>query len=553
MVSKYEARLELYKRGELEGEQKKVFDELNRRGQLDIQQKKPERTISQRLLNLATLLQTPAAAETLRKQMPNVGIKETAEDIATVAPYTIGMVPGIAPAVTGVSETTLGLLEGQKPKEAIKRGVTAAGTEAALGGFGKPIKLAKEVPVIGKVLEKGVLGLAGEKTGQVSEKIGKKTLDLLTRFATKEDKNILNIAKAKPLTTAIKQQDNASLAADISQIRNDLINKQEVEYKQAFDKLPQGLLNKKIQTQELAEYIFNPQNNIDVIEIFNEIRTKRPKGVLFDEKILEDVFSGMPVTVDELRKTNSVIGGVLRDVDLRPDTKSRIRKIKKQIQGLMGTEKSIKEINNRYAKQAEQIELLEQNFMRKVLGRNKDTVLVGDESKINTYIADKQKGMKEKQRTKTFKDDILEKIDTELKLKGQQNLQNIYEANAVQRSIGESIAKETGIAQTIGPFGLIGLYKTLMGDPTVLASVLGIAGAKKGIQSEKVAKKLLETSQKTQQKNLINVPKSILETGSTIKRILSKTAGQQLARQQIERNPDGSITRESQNQIQGER
>jgi hypothetical protein len=553
MVSKYEARLELYKRGELEGELKKVFDELNRRGQLDIQQKKPKRKISERLINLATLLQTPAAAETLRKQMPDVGIKETAEDIATIAPYTIGMVPKIAPAVTGVSETTLGLLEGQKPKEAIKRGVTAAGTEAALGGFGKPIKIAKEIPVIGKVLEKGVLGLAGEKTGQASEKIGKKALDLLTRFATKEDKNILNIAKAKPLTTAIKQQDNASLAADISQIRNDLINKQEIEYKQAFDKLPQGLLNKKIQTQELAEYIFNPENNIDVIEIFNEIRTKRPKGVLFDEKILEDVFSGMPVTVDELRKTNSVIGGVLRDVDLRPDTKSRIRKIKKQIQGLMGTEKSIKEINNRYAKQAEQIELLEQNFMRKVLGRNKDTVLVGDESKINTFIADKQKGMKEKQRTKTFKDDILEKIDTELKLKGQQNLQNIYEANAVQRSIGESIAKETGIAQTIGPFGLIGLYKTLMGDPTVLASVLGIAGAKKGIQSEKAARKLLEFSQKSQQQDLINVPKSILETGSTIKRILSKTAGQQLARQQIERNPDGSITRESQNQIQGER
>ena len=297
MTSKYEARLELYKRGELEGEQKKVFDELNRRGQLDIQQKKPKRTISQRLLNLATLLQTPAAAETLRKEMPDVGIKQTAEDIATVAPYTIGMVPGIAPAVTGVSETTLGLLEGQKPKEAIKRGVTAAGTEAALGGFGKPIKIAKEVPVIGKVLEKGVLGLAGEKTGQVSEKIGKKTLDLLTRFATKEDKNILNIAKAKPLTTAIKQQDNASLAADIGQLRKDLIYKQEDEYKKAFNALPQNLLNKKVKTDKLAEFIFDPENNIDVIEIFNEIKSKRPKGVLFNEDILEDMFSGMPIQI----------------------------------------------------------------------------------------------------------------------------------------------------------------------------------------------------------------------------------------------------------------
>lgn len=553
MVSKYEARLELYKRGELEGELKKVFDELNRRGELDIQQKKPKRKISERLINLATLLQTPAAAETLRKQMPNVGIKETAEDIATIAPYTIGMFPKIAPAVTGVSETTLGLLEGQKLKKAIERGGKAAATEAALGGFGKHIKIAKEIPVIGKVLEKGVLGLAGEKTGQASEKIGKKALDLLTRFATKEDKNILNIAKAKPLTTAIKQQDNASLAADINQIRKDLVYKQESEYKKAFNELPKNLLNKKVETEKLAEFIFDPQNNIDVIEILNEIKSKKPKGVLFNEDILEDMFSGMPVTIDELRKTNSVIGGVLRDVDLRPDTKSRIRKIKQQIQQLMGQEGSIKEINNRYAKQAEQIELLEQNFMRKVLGKNKDTVFVGDESKINTFITDMQKGMKEKQRTKTFKDDILEKIDTELSLEGKQNLQNIYQANAVQRSIGESIAKETGIAQTIGPFGLIGLYKTLMGDPTVLASVLGIAGAKKGLQSEKAARKLLEFSQKSQQQDLINVPKSILETGSTIKRILSKTAGQQLARQQIERNSDGSITRESQNQIQGER
>ena len=167
--------------------------------------------------------------------------------------------------VTAASETGLGLLEGQPIKTALKRGATAGGIEAALGGLGRPIKALSKVPGVGKIAESGILGAVAEKgmkgIGKVAEKgkrmggkVGKQTLKLLTKYATQADKEVLDFAIKNPkYTKDIAYTENIDLALDLTEKIKNLRKKSTADYKKGFKSIPAKDKRKPIKTKNIGQ------------------------------------------------------------------------------------------------------------------------------------------------------------------------------------------------------------------------------------------------------------------------------------------------------------
>ena len=144
-----------------------------------------------------------------------------------------------------------------------------------MGGFGKPIKAFSKVPGVGKIAESGILGAVAEKgikgIGKGTEKgksigagIGKRALELLTKFATKADKNVLDFAIKNPkYTRDIAYTENIDLASDLTERIKDLRKKSTADYKKGFESISVKNKQKPIKTKNISKYIFNQKENLD--------------------------------------------------------------------------------------------------------------------------------------------------------------------------------------------------------------------------------------------------------------------------------------------------
>lgn len=483
----------------------------------------------------------------VESQFPTVGltrekdIKEELRNVATLAPYAAGVGTAskvIPPVVTGVSEAGLGLLEGQELKDALSRGVISGATEA---GIVKGVdELTKGVKKVADPIKKSL------------PKIKEKALDFLTEFATKADKNVLKAVKQKPMLTEIKQRDNLEFADEIKKKYDDLKLKRDLEYEKKLELIPQSTLNKQAPTFDFYRYFFDPKNKIDESEVKSILISKRPRAVLFNEEIIDKLFKAQPITIGEIKELNSLFGNVVRNVDLQSEDKRIIGGLKSQLVNILD-QTPFKDINKEYSKKSAILDSIENNFLKPKIRQNKASGLIGNEQSAQTLILDKIKDLKENVRTKETKEKILQTLDKELGLKGKSKLTNILESTAAQRHIEEQIAKEVGLGQSIGPFGLIGLYKTLTGDPSTLATVGGLFGGKKFIQSESVAKSLIKKTQDMAKQRKRPLSPQIKRPESVLKRVIARSIGQQTGQALVPINRDSSGKITNQEQIENER
>lgn len=483
----------------------------------------------------------------VESQFPTVGltrekdIKEELRNVATLAPYAAGVGTAskvIPPVVTGVSEAGLGLLEGQELKDALSRGVISGATEA---GIVKGVdELTKGVKKVADPIKKSL------------PKIKEKALDFLTEFATKADKNVLKAVKQKPMLTEIKQRDNLEFADEIKKKYDDLKLKRDLEYEKKLELIPQSTLNKQAPTFDFYRYFFDPKNKIDESEVKSILISKRPRAVLFNEEIIDKLFKAQPITIGEIKELNSLFGNVVRNVDLQSEDKRIIGGLKSQLVNILD-QTPFKDINKEYSKKSAILDSIENNFLKPKIRQNKASGLIGNEQSAQTLILDKIKDLKENVRTKETKEKILQTLDKELGLKGKSKLTNILESTAAQRHIEEQIAKEVGLGQSIGPFGLIGLYKTLTGDPSTLATVGGLFGGKKFIQSESVAKSLIKKTQDMAKQRKRPLSPQIKRPESVLKRVIARSIGQQTGQALVPINRDSSGKITNQEQIEKER
>ena len=493
------------------------------------------------------------ARSLVESQFPTVGlkrekdIKEEARNVAILAPYAAGLGTAskvIPPLVTGVSETSLGLLEGQKFKDAVARGTLSGVTEAGI---------VKGVDEIAKGVSKGVSKVA-QPIKEYLPKIKEKALDILTEFATKADKNILKAVKKNPMLTKIKQRDNLEFADEIKKKYDDLKLKRDLEYEKKLELIPQSTLNKQAPTFDFYRYLFNPKNKINESEIKSILINKRPKGIIFDEEIVDKLFSAQNLTIGEIKQLNSYFGNVVRNVDLHNEEKRVIGGLKSQLVNILD-QTPLGDINKEYSKISAILDSVKNSFLKPKITQNKASGLIGSEENAQTLIKDKIKDLKENVRTKETKEKILQTLDKELGLKGESKLTNILKSIAAQRHINEQIAKKEGIGQSLGALGLVGVLGYITGNPIKAAQVGGLLGAKKYIQSESVAKSLIKKSQNMAKQRKIKkrlAPK-IKRPESVLKRVIARSIGQQTGQSFVPINRDNSGKITNQEQIKRER
>ena len=486
--------------------------------------------------------------------------KSTAQTLLKAAPWTVGMVPVLGPPVTAASETGLGLLEGQSIPKSLKRGATAGGIEAALVGFGKPIKALSKVPGVGKIAESGILGAVAEKgmkgIGKVAEKgksigekVGKQSLKLLTKYATQADKEILDFAIKNPkYTRDINEKENIDIALDLTEGINKLRKKSTADYNKGFKSIPAKDKRKPIKTKNISKYIFNQKENLDPNALIREIKKNRPKTQRFDEDSLLKMFLGDDITLEEAKRINSVLGDLSTNFNLKPTDKRIYGNIRGELQKSLETIKEFKKVNKIYSKQKKLIDGLEKGLA--------DKQGIVQESKVNSLINNQVKNLKGERETKGTLFKLLEGIDKELGNKI--GLADQIKANALQTSLSKSQGIQKGIAQSIGAFGVLGAIGAATGNPGYFATAMGLIAGQKALKSKPAAKSLLRKSQDVQafgwpgqaptkktikkaiDRNRPRRTPTIEELSSISKRAVSKVTGQQIAR-----NQDGSYTEQS--------
>ena len=545
---------EAYKRGLLNEDQNARLEELERRGLVklekiqtqQIQESIQEPSLSRSQSVMRTLMETTFPSLGLTRDKD---IKEEARNIATLAPYGIGVGTSskvIPPVVTGVSEASLGLLEGQKLKDAVTRGIVSGTTEA---GIVKGLdELTKGVKQVAQPIKKSL------------PKIKEKALDFLTAFATKADKNVLKKVKQKPMLTEIKQRDNLEFANEIKKKYDDLKLKRDLEYEKKLELIPQSTLNKQAPTFNFYRYLFDPKNEISEKEVKSILINNRPKGVIFNEEIIDKLFKAQPITIGEIKKLNSLFGDVVRNVNLQNKEKRVIGGLKSQLVNILD-QTPLGNVNKEYSKKSAILDSIKNAFLKPEISQNKASGLIGSEESAQTLIKDKIKDLKKNVRTKETKEKILQTLDTELGLRGKSKLTNILESTAAQRHIDEQIAKEVGLGKSLGALGLVGVLGYITGQPMKAAQVAGLLGAKRYIQSKPVAKSLIKKTQdieKQRKKPLVQKTEKPLvqkteKPESVLKRVLARTIGQQTGRNimPIARDESGKIS--NQEQIEKER
>lgn len=498
-----------YRKGNLTQKQQDFIDRAIEQNQITIEElqpteqvlQKPDRSISERLLNLATLLQTPATAETLRKEMPEVGIKETAKDVLTVAPYGFEAVTStpataplkpLSPVITGLSEAGIALLEDKPFKKAVGRGITATGTEIATGGLLKGL---------GSILPK------------------------LAKTASKANKNIIDKAIKDPELLKTEPKSNLEMTEIIDQRIKDYAEKRSRDYDTEFEKIPTKVLNNpNTDTSKLLNYVNDPKNNINVEEIITLIKREKPMGYAIDLTSIDRLFSGDFITPNEIKDVNSFLGKVLRSSKLEESERYMISGIKEKVFEVLGdASPDIAKINKKYAKQSEKLKLAKklQNFES---GKEEAT-----ESSVASMLRQKANELQSKRFTKEKLTKGFDAIDDELNVPKDQRLNTIMNSTIVQEKIEDAASKKISNIELLTRLGMIGTGVGVGGTINPFGYALAtLPIAKTAIETEPVAKSLLRLAQEQQrfQKPL-----------ETARRITSKGAAQTISRKDDGRIP----------------
>lgn len=427
-----------------------------------------------------------------------LGIKEApkqlAKDITRLAPIAAGFVPGLGlPAqagITAVSRAGRGLLEGEEAPEAIRKGAISGTVEA---GIGKALKLTKPA------------------------------LKQVAKFATRAEKGVIDEAIKKPILTKIEPKTNIDTSNQIKTYLAILNNKKSRIYDRALTKVSKAAKGKVADTKNVNKII--KEDKLDRQGIKRLLLAGRSKVKKFDPNAVDKFIAGKELTFDEAKNVNSVLSDVLRSTTIEPVDKLKIGKLKDSLYKSMEIYPGFKELNKKYAKQTNLVK-----DIKKALGKDID------ETKVNTLTNDVIKRLKDKRQTKSRAMDLLKDLDKEIKAKGKRSVVNQIEANAVQDSISQSIAKKEGLKETaLTGAALVGaLASPEIGVPLAIAK-----GTQWGLTREPVARAALRAAQEG-----IKVP-------AVIPRIAAKAPA--IAVTPIQRQESGSLQPQSLEEIKQER
>ena len=442
--------------------------------------------------------QEPTLMEKIRGISPLEVIKETPKqvvsDIARLAPIAALPFAGIGlagqAAITGGSRVVGGLAKGEDVPQALKLGAIAAGTESA----------------IGKVL-----------------KLGKPALKQIAKFATRAEKGVIDEAIKKPILTKIEPKTNIDTSEQIKNAITILNRKKSREYEKALTKVSEAAKGKVADTKNVNKII--KEDKLDRQGIKRLLLGGRSKVKKFDPNAVDKFIAGKELTFDEAKNVNSVLSDVLRSTTIEPVDKLKIGKLKDSLYKSMEIYPGFKELNKKYAKQAKLVQGIEKNLGKDI-----------DETKVNTLTNDVIKRLKDKRQTKSRAMDLLKDLDKEIKAKGKRSVVNQIEANAVQDSISQSIAKKEGLKETaLTGAALVGaLASPQIGLPLAIAK-----GTQYGLTREPVARAALRAAQEG-----IKVP-------AVIPRIAAKAPA--IAVTPIQRQESGSLQPQSLEEIKRER
>lgn len=442
--------------------------------------------------------QEPTLMEKIRGISPLEVIKETpkqvATDIARLAPIAAAFVPGLGlPAqagITAVSRAGRGLLEGEEAPEAIKKGAISGTVEA---GIGKALKFTKPA------------------------------LKQIAKFATRAEKGVIDEAIKKPILTKIEPKTNIDTSEQIKNAITILNRKKSREYEKALTKVSEAAKGKVADTKKVNKII--KENKLNRQGLKNVLLAGRSKIKKFDENAVDKFIAGKELTFDEAKNVNSTLAEVMRSTTVESSDKFYVGKLKNSLHKSMEVYPGLKELNEKYAKQIGIVEGIEKNLGKDI-----------SESKVNTLTNDVIKRLKEKRQTKSRAIELLKDLDKEIKAKGKRSVVNQIEANAVQDSISQSIAKKEGLKEAaLTGAALFGsLASPEIGVPLAIAK-----GTQWGLTREPVARAALRAAQAG-----VKVP-------AILPRIAAKAPA--IAVTPIQRQESGSLQPQSLEKIKQER
>lgn len=419
----------------------------------------------------------PELAGTQREQYMGepLGVKETAKGALTALPYAYTAVssqikptsvPGIiakvaSPLVTGLSETGIGLLEGQTPKEASIRGYKAAGGEIAMGAI---LKAASKI------------------------------LPALAKTTSKANKNVIDKVIKDPDLTKVEPKSNADMTDIIQERLDDFRELKNKEYEKAFSKISSKILNTPTtETKKITNFLTNPKNKIDIENITNVIKNEKPRTYAMDLSIVDRVLGGQAVTPEEIKQVNSLLGKVLRSQNLDPTDRMNINGLKKVVfETLSDSAPQIAKMNKKYAKQQAKLDIAE-----KLEEATKGVFRVAD-TKVAAILTQIGKSLSGKRYTKDKIIRSLDKIDGALNIPKNQKMETIMKGTVAQEIIQQAASAPTTSKETfyrmLSP--LAGITSTTMiNDPLMKAGVISATTIPSILRTEPVAKTLLKTAQ----------------------------------------------------------
>lgn len=420
--------------------------------------------------------------------------REAVAGVAKVAPYAALPFAGIGLAgqagITGVSRVVEGLAEQERLPEALKAGAIAAGTES----------------VIGKAL-----------------KLSKPALKQIAKFATRAEKGVIDEAIKKPILTKIEPKTNIDTSNQIKTFLAILNRKKSRIYDRALTKVSEDAKKQVTDTSNISKIIKDyDYNKAGIRDLLSVTRAKTKK---YNQNAVDKFIAGKELTFDEAKSVNSVLADVLRSTTIEPIDKITIGKLKDGLYKSMEVYPGFKELNKKYAKQTNLVKDIEKNLGKDI-----------SETKVNTLTNDVIKKLKEKRQTKIRTMDLLKDLDKEVKAKGKRSVVNQIEANAVQDSISQSIAKKEGLkeAALTGAAIFGSLASPEIGVPLAIAK-----GTQWGLTREPVARAALRAAQEG-----VQVPQ-------VVPRLAAKAPAQAVT--PIQRQESGSLQPQSLEKIKQER
>lgn len=415
----------------------------------------------------------PELAGTQRNQFMGepLGVKETAKGALTALPYAYsaitpslgvaGRVASLAsPLVTGLSETGVGLLEGETPKEASMRGIKAAGVETAMTGI---LKAARGI------------------------------LPALAKTASKADKNVIDKVIKDPDLTKVEPKSNLEITEIIDDRLSEFRRLRSKQYEKEFSKIPRKVLDTPItKTEKVTDFISDPKNKINIQEIINVIKNEKPLGYAMDLTSVDRLFAGQPITPDEIKEVNSLLSEVLRSKNLVPRTKKNLIDIKDKVfKTLSDISPQIAKINEKYTEQSKKLGITKKLQEYEVNPQIADT-------KVSNLLTQIGKSLGGKRYTREKVIDNLDKIDDELNIPKSQKIETIMKGTVAQEIIQQAASKPSGtldqvLTTLISLGGGTSFYNPVMG-----ASIAGPSLATKIARTTPVSQSLLKTAQAQQ-------------------------------------------------------